>query len=237
MKKIIFMPLNKEIELSVEPPQPAKKELPEWYNQAKAFHTKTPQIDEFGKANPTYKICMPFFDGISAGYVQKTWADIKIEFDPDTKELKYKYPSPIEQIHSREIVSGKTYISTTGYYDAEFTWPQPWVPKLPKGYSVIYTHPFNRLDLPFTVTTGIVDADKDFFVPFPNSIPFYIKHGWTGIIPAGTPMYQIIPIKRDSWGSDTVEFDPEKPIKTNLTLTKHFWGSYKKYWWQKKQWD
>lgn len=231
------MPLNQDIKLSVEPPQLARKELPLWYKEASAFHTKKPEINQYGKSNTSYKMCMPFFDALSAGYVQKTWADIKIDYNEQTGELIYKSPSPLEQISHRERSANKNFIPIRGYYDVEFTWPQPWIPKLPKGYSVLYTQPFNRLDLPFMSTTGIVDVDNDFVGSFPNNLPFYIKNGWTGIIPAGTPMYQIIPIKREAWKSELIDFDEENQKRTQLMLSKHFWGGYKKYWWQKKQWD
>jgi hypothetical protein len=32
-----------------------------------------------------------------------------------------------------------------------------------------------------------------------GNIPFFIKEDFSGVIPAGTPFAQIIPIKRDSW--------------------------------------
>lgn len=237
MKKISFMPLNDDVKLVIDRPQPARKELSDWYKKSKPFHTKTPIINEHGKANTTFKMCMPFYDAMSGGYIQKTWCDIKIDFDPSTKALSYYSHSPLEQISHRDRDPEKTFIPILGFYDIEFTWPQPWMPKLPKGYSVLYTQPFNRLDLPFMSTSGIVEADNDFVGSFPNNLPFYIKYGWTGIIPAGTPMYQIIPFKRDSWKSGEIPFDEVAQRKSMLTLSKHFWGSYKKYWWEKKRWD
>jgi hypothetical protein len=237
MKKISFMPLDENVRLGVCPPQPARKELPSWYREAGAFHTKKPLISENGDSNATYKMCAPFSDALSAGYIQKTWADISVDFNPETGEVTYKYPSIVEQMNHRERTEGKTVIPITGFYDVEFTWYQPWLPIVPKGYSVLFTHPINRLDLPFFTTEGILDTDTGFISSSPNRMPFYIKEGWTGVIPAGTPMYQIIPIKREVWKSDLIKFDAEAQRKATHKVRSHFWGSYRRYWWQKKQWD
>ncbi len=43
-----------------------------------------------------------------------------------------------------------------------------WTIEAPKGYSVLFAHPANRADLPFTTITGLVDSDlyKDNLVHF-----------------------------------------------------------------------
>jgi hypothetical protein len=50
--------------------------------------------------------------------------------------------------------------------------------------------------LPFTISAAIVDSDQ---FNAPGNIPFFLKEGFEGIIPEGTPFAQIIPIKRASW--------------------------------------
>jgi hypothetical protein len=35
-----------------------------------------------------------------------------------------------------------------------------WIIEAPDGYAVLFTHPFNRFDLPFTTLTGLVDCDR-----------------------------------------------------------------------------
>ena len=35
-----------------------------------------------------------------------------------------------------------------------------WTIEAPEGYSVLFTHPVNRFDLPFTTLTGMVDCDR-----------------------------------------------------------------------------
>jgi hypothetical protein len=71
--------------------------------------------------------------------------------------------------------------------------------ELPEGYSALYTQPFNRFELPFLTTSGIVDNDK---VHLPGTMPFFVLKGVAGILPAGTPYAQIIPFKREHWESE-----------------------------------
>src|SRR5215475_8103617 len=44
-----------------------------------------------------------------------------------------------------------------------------WTIEAPEGYAVLLTHPLNRVDLPFTTLTGIVDCDRyhDNWIHFP----------------------------------------------------------------------
>jgi hypothetical protein len=49
--------------------------------------------------------------------------------------------------------------------------------KLPEGYSAIFTQPFNRFDLPFMSSTGIMDLDTGIG---PGAVPFAVKDGFNG---------------------------------------------------------
>jgi hypothetical protein len=112
------------------------------------------------------------------------------------------------------------------------------VPKLPKGYSAIFAHPFNRIDLPFFTTTGVVDSDVFFHTgEHSGNYPFYIEKDFEGIIPAGTPMYQIIPVKRENWKSSAVPFNLDDSIRRERMLKRHFMNNYKKQFWQRKNYD
>jgi len=120
------------------------------------------------------------------------------------------------------------------FIDQECSWRQPWTPVLPKGYSMLITHPLNRMDLPFQTLSGIVDYD-DFCVEiFPNNIPFYIYKGFSGLIPAGTPIFQMIPIKRDSWRSSVSEYDEVHARQSVHSFGRKFYGFYRDLYWKKK---
>ena len=72
--------MSKLIEFSAHPdlykikhiqPRPAKYFLPEWYKK----------IEEHDLKRPNIKGCMPFLDGISAGYIIPLPIDISLDFN------------------------------------------------------------------------------------------------------------------------------------------------------------
>ena len=61
---------------------------------------------------------------------------------------------------------------------------------------------------PIKVFEGIVDTDQQHIMNFPF---VYKDPEFEGIIPAGTPIVQVIPFKREKW---TMDFDNKIDIKT-----------------------
>jgi hypothetical protein len=86
-----------------------------------------------------------------------------------------------------------------GFHEKHFAWWADWAVEVPEGYSVLYTQPFNRFELPFVTTSGIIDNDK---VTLPGTMPFFVVKGFTGVLPAGTPYAQMLPFKRENWESE-----------------------------------
>jgi hypothetical protein len=72
-----------------------------------------------------------------------------------------------------------------------------WTIEAPRGYSVLFTHPLNRADLPFTTITGLVDCDTfhDSPVHFPAR---WHDASFNGVLPKGTPVAQCLILKRES---------------------------------------
>jgi hypothetical protein len=224
MKKITFIPSSKETELLLEPPSSAKKLLPDWYK-------KTPTFDPLDYKSKTLKQCMPFLDAMTGGYIQKTWADIFI----GVKDDKVFF----ESAQGPEIISWRETPNVAVddlYYPIEFIWKMHWAVKLPKGYSLLLTHPHNRLDLPFTTMSGVIDSDLFYHTPMGN-VPFYIRKGFNGFIPMGTPMYQLAPIKRENWSSQVRNFDETERQKSYILMTQKFYGVYRNMFWQKKTYN
>jgi hypothetical protein len=230
-KKINFIPRNKEIEKIVTPPKPAKLYIPDWYKKILKFENNNIEIKldnkKNVKINTTIKSCMPFLDSLTIGYIQETWCDIYIK--KENNKINYFYSMDPQIISHRE----KSNIESLEHYKTEFVWHQPYTIKLPKGYSCLYVHPLNRIDLPFFTLSGIIDNDLFFYESTENgsaNIPFFIKKDFEGIIPAGSPMYQIIPFKRDDWKSIKNIFNNNQYSKAR----KYFYDGYKKMFWQKK---
>jgi hypothetical protein len=105
----------------------------------------------------------------------------------------------------------------------------------PIGYSCWIMHPSHRWDLPFLTINGFVDTDKHL-----NSLllPFFIKEGFTGILPAGTPFAQIVPFKREDWSSSYSFNDPNTIYNNKLENSKTYrvpdGGVYKNKVWEKR---
>ena len=235
--KVVFNPTSKMAELSVPPPKPARNYLPEWYKKMNAFDTKKPEFNEYGGVNFNVKMCMPFADSFSAGYIQESWQDIYIEseqLEDGSFNIKYFYPTKPEIISYRNEVSIPT---SDKFYNAEFVFHPAWVPELPSGWSMLYVNPFNRMDLPFNFLSGIVDADKFKQSEYKSNIPFYINKPFSGLVPKGTPLIQMIPIKRESWSSEISSFNENEQAKITEKVRQHFWGGYKKMFWQKKEYS
>ena len=167
---------------------------------------------------------------MSNGYIQTTWSDINVTEEKDG--LRVVFDSNVPLFLYREISHMPV---DSAFYNIEFVWQRPWSTMLPDGYSALVVHPLNRVDLPFITLSGIVDFDKSIHAQIGN-IPFYIKKGFTGTIPAGTPMFQIIPIKREEWVSENQEYSNifwERKIKERIGIV----DFYKKKIWQKKSFD
>jgi hypothetical protein len=231
---IEFIPSSKEAELVVPRPKPAKNYIPDWYK-----NIPTPVRDGFefnnnpgDVSNLNIKACIPFLDAYTHGYIQETWTDIHIKASEDGQTiLDYNWAKGPNIIGHRKQ-SSKFEISNS-YYDLELLWEEQWLPKLPKGYSVLYTSPLNRFDLPFRSLDAVIDADN-YYHEYKGQYPFYINKNFSGVIPAGTPMYQIIPIKRSDWQSASIKFNEEENRKRNQEIRKYFFRAYKNLFWERK---
>ena len=202
-KKINFIAnrrwLNKESEFR---PQPIMKTIPDWYRKADRFF-KNLETGEYavgpdkGKI-PTWKACPSMFDIMGSGYTYLTPCDINFVYDKNNKlvveieDLKYKdFCTP------RSSLPG--FVKPSGYYEDHFAWFPDWGVQVPEGYSVLYSHPFNRFELPFLTISGIIDNDK---IALPGFMPFLMSKDFSGIVPKGTPYSQMIPFKREDWNTE-----------------------------------
>lgn len=228
---IEFLPSSQEVFDFVEPPQPSKSFIPEWYKQGNAFDIKNIQFKNQEIVKPL-KSCVPFLDALTAGYIQSTWSDLIIS--SDSQGARYKWLVPPQIMEHRETPVSLPIPEE--YANMEFHWKIPWIVRLPKNYSLLITHPLNRVDLPFFTLTGIIDADEFHHIRFGN-IPFYIKKNFSGVIPSGTPIFQIIPFKRENWSSKTQPFNQINMLKKEYSFSKKLIGEYKDKFWKKKKYE
>lgn len=208
---------------SISTPEPISKHLPEWYKEADRFvkdpNTNEYAIDPDGGKIPNWKACPALFDIMTTGYTLKTPCDIKFYLNDKNRLTCYiESDSHKEFCTDREPLEG--FYQPDGYYLEHFAWYPEWGIKLPEGYSALLINPMNRFDLPFVSTVGIVDLDK---VNLMGTVPFFIKEGWTGTIPAGTPYLQVFPFKRENWESN-LEFKTYEEIKDGIVNN---WKQYR----------
>lgn len=183
----------------------------------------------------TYKNCVPVFDAMTAGYAFQTITDIHISEEDGKPILSYNYKEFPNWIETRSEMAN--FAHPDHYYKDHFAWQHPWSVGTPSGWSALYVHPLNRLDLPFFTLSGIIDSDK---INSTGRMPFFIKKGFSGVIPAGTPFVQIIPIKRESWEIDIKKYGLEELIaRGTVSLTKYSEKNrpnvYRKFDWVRKE--
>jgi hypothetical protein len=204
-------------------PKPTIKTIPEWYRKGDRFAIRDDNGEYWknpmdGGKIPTWKACPAIFDIMGTGYVYRTPCDI--EFYEESGQIRIKALDQPNQDFIQNRFPMPQFKAPMGYYENHFAWWADWAVEVPEGYSVLYTQPFNRFELPFLTTSGIIDNDK---VNLPGTMPFFVVKGFTGIIPAGTPYAQMLPFKREDWDS---EVDAE--ISTLDMMTKNQINS-KKY--------
>jgi hypothetical protein len=226
-----FIPRDKDVYNNVPCPQPSKVYSPEWF---KEIPNKSIGIDE-NEIWKTLKHCMPFMDGMFAGYTQELACDVTIKND-GLDNLSYSWNGNFQPLSSREDEGkDKNFMpEALEYYHKDFHWNTFWEPKTPDGYSTLYYHPSNRFDLPFTTMSGIIDTDK---WSITGPLPFLLKRGFSGLIPAGTPIYQMIFIKRDSWESIKKEYDSNFNEEMYNSIRKSKGIGYKQLYWSRKEYS
>lgn len=226
--KIIFTNCEYEAD-TIEKPQPAAENIPDWYKEAKSYlgAPRVPSIT--GDATATVKKCMPLFDMLTAGYIITTHCDIFVQ--QINGETIYQWSGnqavsfqPIEQVQKHPAFANEKSA-------ARFL--MPWGIKTPKGYSVLFLPPSHR-ETPFNVLPGIIDTDT---YHAPTNTFFTLKNpNFMGIIPAGTPYAQVIPFKRENWTSETGGAKEKRLSKMNVEKRGLiFYDRYKKFWWQRKE--
>jgi hypothetical protein len=207
-------------------PKPASTLIPEWYKKLESYVGGERKPTGQGVTSGTVKRCMPVFDAITGGYIITSPADVFVSQKEDLtgkKEPYYEW-SNYGLIQFHPVVQAPEHPNRNGHM-AYPKWVNPWAIKTPKGYSVLFTQPMHR-ESPFTILPGIVDTDT---YTAPVNFPFVLNNiNFEGLIPAGTPIAQIIPFKRDLWQMElgTVE-DFNEQAKTINKLRTKFFDSYK----------
>lgn len=234
--KIKFVPSYLGSDSELLSPEPAVKHVPEWYKSLAKFERSNNEItlspdNNLGSdgAQVSTKMCMPFLDALTAGYMYVLEDDLYVDLDKDGKpSLSWKGGNML--VDKRPIID---IVVPDNCHPIHYGWRMNWYYETPPGYSVLITHPMNRYDLPFYVQSGIVESD---IWGLPVFIAFFLKRNFQGVIPKGTPIMQIIPFKRDNWELEVIK--DEKELDRHELMAENrrslLYGYYKKTAWRKK---
>lgn len=241
MKNIVFKPLNDGSEYSkfICQPKPASLYVPDWYKNMPIHmgqETTTGLASNNSSAsNLTLKGCSPFLDALSFGYIYELPLDIEVKrLDETGLSMKWRPKGEFITSHTEDQFPGLPLPADIDSLNSVLKWLFPFSIQTPEEYSCIFTHPFNRHDLPFRTFTGVVDTDS-----YPGAVQFPFQ--WIGkveerlILEQGTPVCQIIPIKRENWKSSLQEQSKEETEYNIWKLKSKIVRSYKNQWWNKKR--
>lgn len=232
-KKIKFIPTHRRNDLPS--PIPAKKAVPKWYKDIPPWIGGKPRVENYS-SNSTVKQCIPFLDGLTSGYLLTLHTDIQVTRYAEFSTPKLTWMITPDPVTLRDPAGGLGFPIPAGHDADHWAWIANFGISLPAGYSALVSHPFNRFDLPFTTTAGIMDSDMHWAS---GNLPFFLKSDFEGVIEAGTPIAQVIPFKREPWKSELDTSEETFREADNMTFKARsvINGFYKKAAWQKKQYD
>lgn len=212
-------------------PVPIKTLVPTWYRLAEDTFTT-----DDGTVAPGLKKCAPFLDSMISGYAFVTPFDIEISRNDDgSLKIVWDGPEPFHDfIIERDHKQGSTIPRPAGHLPNHLAFSGKWGWKTPKGWSTLVVAPLNRFDLPWTITSGIIDSDE---FNSNGNLPFFLREDFVGVVPKGTLIAQLIPVKRAAWHHvpNNVGKRYLNELQGRFIRTKGH--SYKKDMWTRKKFD
>ena len=230
MKEIItFIPNSVFAETSALYPTPSSKTIPKWYkNMPGYFNGDKLRVDD-GVTNSTVKHCSPFLDAMTAGYTAVLNMDVIIRWENGSPRFNWRGERGMISFHAYE--QSQNLPVPEGYFPQVCKFENDITIKTPKGWSTFFTHPSNMFDLPFKIINGFVDTDR---YDLPVQFPFFIQKNWEGIIEKGTPIVQLIPVKRADWKFEIKKHNEKDYIKSSYRFFSVINRAYKTNYWVKK---
>lgn len=185
-------------------PAAAAGALPDWL---KSMPSEVAAPTLGGAAVRTLKHCPPVIDALSLGVLIPLATDITVaggemgwDWDPPILDDALISRAPLG-LHAPEQASGAPLRLTSNVVVKFMNF---WTLQVPDDWSLLFTHPLNREDLPFRTLSGVVDCDLfgDGYVHFPA---LWVDPGFEGVLPRGTPVAQVIAIPRTEQGLEIGE--------------------------------
>ena len=216
MRKITFH--SNKTDIDILKPFPASRLVPDWFRKMK------PVSDD---RIASVKRCVPFLDSLTSGYIIALPVDVHY-----SKERGFWSKAVFEVVSKHAKSQTEDVVLADGFNSQPFKWINNFFIKTPKGYSCMFVHPLNREDLPFHSFSAIVDTDSH---PLVINFPFVMKDDFEGVIPAGTPLIQIIPFKRDEWKMSIKDTGASHHYPLQHEVMTSPLGWYRQKFWKKKR--
>lgn len=146
----------------------------------------------------TLKHCPPLIDAMRLGFLILNPVDLLVK----DGELHWDWDPPIltdaqisrapvgvhvpEQADGTPLATDRLVLKFINF----------WTLEAEPGWSLLFHHPSGYPDLPFKALSGVVDSDlfADGYVHFPA----LLDPGFEGLIERGTPVAQVVPVRKDS---------------------------------------
>lgn len=197
-----------ELEGRLPPPVPANQGVPDWLKSmpATAFNAINQRDEE------TVKRCPPFIDAMTCGFLLPLLCDVRIENGEMTWDNEIPPGGTLDFPRSPIAFHDSGQVAGTPLFEPDrllVKFLNLWTIEAPEGYSIFFTHPVNRFDLPFTTLSGLVDCDAYVhnWIHFPAH---WRDTNFSGVLPKGTPIAQCIPVKREAWVAQTSSFTADE---------------------------
>jgi hypothetical protein len=178
-------------------PYPAMLGLPDWF-KAMPRRAFNPSV---GMETETVKKCPCFIDAMAYGFLIPSAVDLEVHDGEFSWNFEVPEGFASGFSHSPIDFHDPSQIAGTPFFDDDrfiIKFNCFWTIESPPGYSLLFTHPANRTDLPFTTLTGLIDCDT--FHDSPLNFPArWHDPNFNGVLPKGTPVAQCVPVKRESW--------------------------------------
>lgn len=188
--------------------------------------------DGVASSNLTLRGCMPFLDALTTGYMFVLPFDLELRRNRQGM-VGIRWATNVDLVgqHGQDQAPGLPI--PEGASPHILKWKPGWRVITPRGYSCLFTHPMNHIDLPFITLSGVVDTDR---YGLGVELPFRLLNfdEELVILEKGTPIAQVFPFKRDDWESSTVAYDSEEQKKNGFILKSKIVRSYQRMFWERK---
>ncbi|MBV7259369.1 hypothetical protein [Erythrobacter crassostreae] len=219
---------------TIPEPERAIRFAPEWFRKLKP---EMGVLDAEGLPGLTAKACLPMTDAFSLGFVIPLPYDVQLQVPADEVNIEMGWGehcafAPIESHMPQQLGAPQPPFAQV----MPLKFINPWRIKVSDGYSLLFQPLVNRPEMPFYCFSGLVDCDR-----FDTTINFPFI--WTAgpgefMLPAGSPMVQVIPIRRDAMiKGHEVRASNEAELAQQMAASKRKYteeSTYRKDWRVKK---